>query len=114
MTDTDTARVRFSGLFSEAFPIPEIGDQATFTVKATCTAHTEQNMGHEGIRRTVTLKVERVVEGVSESVHDGEDWQMSLADVEIDDEDPDIAPDDDPDPDDDDSNTYPAFSGAQA
>lgn len=76
----DTARVRFSGLSTEAFEIPSIGETVTYTIKATCTTHTEQDMANEGTRRTVTMKVDRVVEGVSEKVHDGIDGQITLED----------------------------------
>lgn len=75
---TDTARVRFSGLSTEDFDIPDIGDQCTFTIKATCTTHTEQNMADEGIRRTVTLKLDRVVEGVTNAVDQPANGQLTL------------------------------------
>lgn len=113
---TDQTRVKFQGLSAEMFDRAELGDEVVFTVRGVVVKDEEATQAHEGIRRSQTVRVERVVEGVSKSVHDSEDGQMSLADVEPDDDedDPDIAPDDDPAPDEDDSNTYPAFSGAQA
>lgn len=74
----DTARVRFSGLSTEAFEVPEIGDAITYTIKATCTTHTEQDMANEGTRRTVTMKVDRVVVGISEAVNTPADGQLTL------------------------------------
>lgn len=80
----DTARVTFSGVSTEAFEIPDIGDEVILTVKAKCTTHTEKDMANEGIRTTCTLKLLRVVQGVSEAVREDGDGQMSLADVDED------------------------------
>ncbi|MFH5231919.1 hypothetical protein [Antrihabitans spumae] len=74
----DTARVRFSGLSAEDFEIPDIGEQVTYTIKATCTTHTEQDMANEGTRRTCTMKIDRVVEGISKAVNDAANGQLAL------------------------------------
>ncbi len=66
----EAARVRFSGLSAESYEEPQIGDQRVYTVLATCTAITEQDMKSEGTRRTATMKVDRIMEGVDHSIED--------------------------------------------
>lgn len=78
----DTARIKIQGLSSEQFERREIGDQMTLTVKGTIVSDLEAAQAHEGTRRVQTLKLERVVEGVSEKVHEtAADGQMSLDDA---------------------------------
>ena len=76
----EEARVKISGTSAESFEMPEIGEERTYTVKAVCTTHTEQDMASEGTRRTVTMKMLKIVEGVSKKIHDSEDGQGSLLD----------------------------------
>lgn len=64
----EAARVRFSGLSTEAFEEPQIGETRTYTVLASCTAITEQDMKSEGTRRTSTMKIVEVREGVDHSI----------------------------------------------
>ena len=77
----DTARIKIQGLSSEQFERREIGDQMTLTVKGTIVSDLEAAQAHEGTRRVQTLKLERVVEGVSEKVHETADGQLSLDDA---------------------------------
>lgn len=71
MSDTKpvkAARVRLSGTSGKWFTKPEIGEQRVFTVLATCTAVTEQDTKTSGVRRTATLKIDEILEGVDESI----------------------------------------------
>lgn len=77
----DTARIKIQGLSSELFERREIGDEMTLTVKGTIVSDLESVQAHEGTRRVQTLKLDRVVEGVSEKVHENADGQMTIGDV---------------------------------
>ena len=66
----DSARLQFSGLSAEDFEdIPEIGEQRTYTILATCQAHNERAMANEGTRKSVNMKVVRVLSGVTEKIN---------------------------------------------
>lgn len=69
----EAARVRFSGLSTESYEEPQIGEQRVYTVLATCTAITEQDMKSEGTRRTSTMKIDKVSEGIDNGIEDGDD-----------------------------------------
>ncbi|OZE98104.1 DUF7171 family protein [Rhodococcoides fascians] len=70
----DSARLKFSGMSAEDFEdVPEIGEQRTYTILATCQAHTEQAMANEGTRKSVNMKVVRVLSGVTEEINKPED-----------------------------------------
>lgn len=99
----EEARVKFSGTSAESFDEPPIGEQRTYTVLATCTTHTEQDMKNEGARRTVTMKIDKVLEGVTQKIHENDTDQPNLFDSEP-----------DPDPEDEDAEedgTVVDFSG---
>lgn len=84
MSDTKpvkAARVRLSGASGKSFTKPEIGEQRVFTVLATCTAVTEQDTKN-GVRRTATLKIDEILEGVDEAIVEYAD--PTLFDVEAD------------------------------
>lgn len=125
----DSARLKFSGLSAEDFEdIPDIGEQRTYTVRAQCTAHTEQAMANEGTRKSVNMKVVRVMAGVTEKIREDEDdGQPSMfdsdgkvPDEDVDESDAAIVDDEttraDPEDDDTPSNvtafTGPSFSSA--
>ncbi|WP_326600549.1 DUF7171 family protein [Rhodococcus sp. PD04] len=74
----EASRVRFSGLSTEAFEEPPIGDTRVFTVRATCTAITEQDMKSEGTRRTATMKIVEVREGVDPKIGEDDDAEPQL------------------------------------
>ncbi|MDV6273951.1 hypothetical protein R3Q06_10620 [Rhodococcus erythropolis] len=85
MTDqplVEEARVKFTGLSSEYFDLPASGEQRTYTVLATRTDKHEKRMATEGDRVTVTMKIDKVVEGVSEKIHET-DEEPSLFDSAI-------------------------------
>lgn len=66
----EEARVKFTGLSSESFEMPDIGETRTFTVKATCTDQLRKDMKSEGERVSVTMKIDKVVEGVSQKINE--------------------------------------------
>ncbi|WP_343466305.1 hypothetical protein AAI421_17940 [Rhodococcus aetherivorans] len=74
----EAARVRFSGLSTESYEEPEIGEQRVYTVLATCTAITEQDMKSEGTRRTSTMKIDKVSEGIDSSIDAGAEADPDL------------------------------------
>lgn len=78
----DTARIGFQGTSQEAFEIGEdnIGDTMYFTVKCVVRKYDVDDLAQEGTRRRVTLKILKVVEGISEKVKDENDGQGSLLD----------------------------------
>lgn len=79
----DTARVNFSGMSEESFEglgEENIGDIRYFTVKARVKGFSSVDMAESGVRRSASLKVLKVVEGISESVKDEDDGQGSLVD----------------------------------
>lgn len=77
----ESARLQFSGLSDESFDDPPaIGDTRTYTVLARCTAHNERAMANEGTRRSVTMKVERVLAGVDPHIADEPEPEPSLFD----------------------------------
>ena len=79
----ESSRIQLSGLSKESFDDPaEIGETRVFTVLARCTAHNERAMANEGVRRSVTMKVERVLPGVDHSIEDKEPEEPSLFDTE--------------------------------
>lgn len=86
----DSARLQFSGLSAEDFEdVPQIGEQRTYTIIAVCQSHTERAMANEGTRKSVNMKVVRVLSGVDESIEDEVDEEPNLfdsADDEQDDE----------------------------
>lgn len=77
----DSARLQFSGLSAEDFDdVPEIGEQRTYTIIATCQSHTERAMANEGTRKSVNMKVVRVLSGVDHSIGDEPEPEPSLFD----------------------------------
>lgn len=77
----DSARLQFSGLSAEDFDdVPEIGEQRTYTIIATCQSHTERAMANEDTRKSVNMKVVRVLSGVDRSIEDETDTEPSLFD----------------------------------
>lgn len=79
----DSARLQFSGLSAEDFEdIPEIGEQRTYTILATCQAHNERAMANEGTRKSVNMKVVRVLSGVTEKINESPADDPSLFDSE--------------------------------
>ena len=79
----ESARIKLSGLSEESFDDPaEIGEVRVFTVLASCTAHNQQSMANEGVRRSVTMKVERVLPGVDHTIEDDKPSEPSLFDTE--------------------------------
>lgn len=83
----ESARLQFSGLSGESFDDPPaIGETRTYTVLARCTAHNERAMANEETRRSVTMKVERVLAGVDKSIDQPVDSEPSLFDDRGDDE----------------------------
>lgn len=77
----DSARLQFSGLSAEDFEdVPQIGDQRTYTILAVCQSHTERAMANEGTRKSVNMKVVRVLSGVDESIEDEVDEEPNLFD----------------------------------
>lgn len=78
----DTARIGFQGTSQEAFEIGEnnIGDTMYFTVKCVVRKYDVDDLAQEGTRRRVTLKILKVVEGISEKVKDEDDGQGSMLD----------------------------------
>lgn len=91
MTDQpliDSARLQFSGLSAEDFEdIPEIGEQRTYTILATCQAHNERAMANEGTRKSVNMKVVRVLSGVTEKINEQPESEPTLYDEPVPDED---------------------------
>ncbi|NKT99796.1 hypothetical protein GS917_25210 [Rhodococcus hoagii] len=80
-TMIDSARLQFSGLSAEDFEdVPEIGEQRTYTIIATCQSHTERAMANEGTRKSVNMKVVRVLSGVDKSIEEKDDDEPSLFD----------------------------------
>lgn len=93
----DTARFKFRGLSSESFERRELGSEVVFTIKGVIVKDESDVQAHEGNRISQTVKIERVVEGVSDTVHESGDGQLSMADVPADDdedepEDEDVVP----------------------
>ena len=82
----EEGRIKFAGLSNESFELPEIGDEVTYTVRGRCASHLEQDMANEGTRVSATIKLLRVVEGVSKKVNDDEDGQPSMFDEPVEDE----------------------------
>lgn len=78
---TEAARVRLSGTSDRRFTKPAIGEQRVFTVLATCTSVLEQDT-KTGVRRTATLKIDEILEGVDEAIVEYAD--PTLFDVEAD------------------------------
>lgn len=77
----DSARLQFSGLSAEDFEdVPEIGEQRTYTIIAACQSHTERAMANEGTRKSVNMKVVRVLSGVDSTIEDPADEEPSLFD----------------------------------
>ncbi|MBM4468188.1 hypothetical protein GS502_01465 [Rhodococcus hoagii] len=77
----DSARLQFSGLSAEDFEdVPEIGEQRTYTIIATCQSHTERAMVNEGTRKSVNMKVVRVLSGVDKTINDEQKDEPSLFD----------------------------------
>lgn len=76
----EAARVRFSGLSTESYEEPEIGEQRVYTVVATCTAITEQDMKSEGTRRTSTMKIDKVSAGIDSKIMQSVEPEPSLFD----------------------------------
>lgn len=77
----DSARLQFSGLSAEDFEdVPEIGEQRTYTIIATCQSHTERAMANEGTRKSVNMKVVRVLSGVDKAINDEQKDEPSLFD----------------------------------
>ena len=77
----DSARLQFSGLSSEDFEdIPEIGEARVYTIRATCQSHTERAMANEGIRKSVNMKVDRVLSGVTEKITEEPESEPTLYD----------------------------------
>ena len=78
----DSARLQFSGLSSEEFEdVPAIGEQRTYTILATCQSHNERAMANEGTRKSVNMKVVRVLSGVTEKINEEPDEEPSLFDT---------------------------------
>lgn len=78
----DSARLQFSGLSAEDFEdVPEIGEQRTYTILATCQSHTERAMANEGTRKSVNMKVVRVLSGVDKSIAEEAKPEPSLFDT---------------------------------
>ncbi|MDV8066411.1 hypothetical protein R4P64_07835 [Rhodococcus sp. IEGM 1366] len=78
----DSARLQFSGLSAEDFEdVPEIGEQRTYTILATCQSHTERAMANEGTRKSVNMKVVRVLSGVDKSIAEDAKAEPSLFDT---------------------------------
>lgn len=77
----DSARLQFSGMSAEDFEdVPEIGEQRTYTILATCQAHNERAMANEGTRKSVTMKVVRVLSGVDKTIEDEPEEEPNLFD----------------------------------
>lgn len=117
--DNELVRVSIRGLSAEGFKRRANGEEITLTIKGTVVEYKESSQAHEGQRQTMTVKLERCVEGVSESVHEAGEGQMSLADVEPDEEEgfdddaadaADTGDGEEPD-DDEDGHDYSVFSG---
>ncbi|KXF56170.1 hypothetical protein AXA44_02750 [Rhodococcus sp. SC4] len=87
MTDQpfiDSARLQFSGLSAEDFEdIPEIGEQRTYTILATCQAHNERAMANEGTRKSVNMKVVRVLSGVTDKINEQPESEPTLYDEPV-------------------------------
>lgn len=78
----DSARLQFSGLSAEDFEdVPDIGEQRTYTILATCQSHTERAMANEGTRKSVNMKVVRVLSGVDKSITEETKPEPSLFDT---------------------------------
>ena len=83
----DSARLQFSGLSSEDFEdVPQIGEERTYTIIATCQSHTERAMANEGTRKSVNMKVVRVLSGVDHTIEDARDDEPNLFDSPADDD----------------------------
>ncbi|WP_156042426.1 hypothetical protein [Rhodococcus sp. UNC363MFTsu5.1] len=75
----DSARLQFSGLSAEDFEdVPAIGEQRTYTILATCQSHNERAMANEGTRKSVNMKVVRVLSGVDHTIDDEPEEEPSL------------------------------------
>lgn len=110
----EEGRIKFAGLSNEAFELPAIGEEVTYTVRGRVTSHLEQDMANEGTRVSATIKLLRVVEGISEKVRDESADQPSMFDQpagEDEEGDPDGEPDDDANEPEPQGFVGPAFSG---
>ncbi|PTR42055.1 hypothetical protein C8K38_111224 [Rhodococcus sp. OK611] len=77
----DSARLQFSGLSAEDFEdVPEIGEERVYTIRARCQSHTEREMANEGTRKSVNMKVTRVLSGVANEIDDEPEPEPSLFD----------------------------------
>lgn len=75
---TEEVRYRLRGLSSEQFKRRSVGDEITLTIRGHIVADLEQELAHEGIQRVQTIKVDRMVEGISERVNTDADGQGTL------------------------------------
>ncbi|MBM4592256.1 hypothetical protein LRM64_10140 [Prescottella equi] len=79
----DSARLKFSGISQEDFEdIPAIGETRTFTIRAQCTKHIEEQMANEGIRKVANMRISKIVSGVDKSIEDKEGDEPSLFDTD--------------------------------
>lgn len=95
----DSARLQFSGLSSEDFEdVPAIGEERTYTIIAVCQSHNERAMANEGTRKSVNMKVVRVLSGVDNTINDEPEPEPSLFDKPPADEPDEPEDDGEPDP----------------
>lgn len=81
----EEAHVKFAGSSAEMFEMEEVDTKVVFTVMGTIKGDSREKQTN-GVKRTMTVSITKVVRGVSEKIYEGDEEQPSLYDTPADDD----------------------------
>lgn len=84
----EEAHVKFAGSSAEMFEMEEVDTKVVFTVMGTIKGDSREKQTN-GVKRTMTVSITKVVRGVSEAIYEGDEEDPSLFDTQPDEEDDD-------------------------
>lgn len=79
----EEAHVKFAGSSAEMFDMEEVDTKVVFTVMGTIKGDSREKQTN-GVKRTMTVSITKVVRGVSEKIYEGDEEQPSLYDAPAD------------------------------
>ncbi|MCZ9631340.1 hypothetical protein [Rhodococcus sp. BH5] len=77
----EEAHVKFAGSSAEMFEMEEVDTKVVFTVMGTIKGDSREKQTN-GVKRTMTVSITKVVRGVSEAIYEGDEEDPSLFDSE--------------------------------